>query len=75
MGAVGNADQAAAAQPGSRPRGAGAGVAGGGLGRLAADLGFSGQAHLVRDFTATVGMAPAAYAAACAVPDSSRSAK
>lgn len=29
---------------------------------LAADLGFSDQAHLVREFTAVIGMAPAAYA-------------
>ncbi|CAD5962744.1 MULTISPECIES: AraC family transcriptional regulator [Streptomyces] len=31
--------------------------------RLAADLGYSDQAHLVRDFTATVGVPPTAYAA------------
>ncbi|MGW2562858.1 AraC family transcriptional regulator [Streptomyces sp. NPDC001514] len=30
---------------------------------LAAELGYSDQAHLVRDFTATVGVSPAAYAA------------
>ncbi|WP_030547116.1 helix-turn-helix domain-containing protein [Streptomyces albus] len=30
--------------------------------RLAADLGYSDQAHLVRDFTATVGVPPTAYA-------------
>lgn len=30
--------------------------------RLAADLGYSDQAHLVRDFTATVGVPPAAFA-------------
>ncbi|MDI1464072.1 helix-turn-helix domain-containing protein [Catellatospora sp. KI3] len=42
---------------------------------LAAELGYSDQAHLVRDFTATVGMAPAAYAAACAGPDSGVPAK
>lgn len=30
---------------------------------LAADLGYADQAHLVRDFTATVGVPPAAYAA------------
>ncbi|RLL65648.1 helix-turn-helix domain-containing protein [Streptomyces sp. Z26] len=29
---------------------------------LAADLGYSDQAHLVRDFTATVGVPPSAYA-------------
>ncbi|WP_329308629.1 helix-turn-helix domain-containing protein [Streptomyces microflavus] len=29
--------------------------------RLAADLGYSGQAHLVRDFTATVGVPPTAF--------------
>ncbi|MFE9608267.1 DUF6597 domain-containing transcriptional factor [Streptomyces sp. NPDC006012] len=31
---------------------------------LAADLGYADQAHLVRDFTATVGMPPTSYAAA-----------
>jgi AraC-like DNA-binding protein len=31
--------------------------------RLAADLGYYDQAHLVRDFTATVGVSPARYAA------------
>ncbi|MEV6332147.1 helix-turn-helix domain-containing protein [Streptomyces sp. NPDC051909] len=31
---------------------------------LAADLGYSDQAHLVRDFTATVGVPPTAYARA-----------
>lgn len=31
---------------------------------LAADLGYADQAHLVRDFTATVGVPPAAYARA-----------
>ena len=30
---------------------------------LAADLGYADQAHLVRDFTATVGVPPTAYAA------------
>jgi AraC-like DNA-binding protein len=29
--------------------------------RLAADLGYSDQAHLVRDFTSTIGVSPAAY--------------
>ncbi|GAA3223642.1 helix-turn-helix domain-containing protein [Streptomyces sp. XM83C] len=33
---------------------------------LAADLGYADQAHLVRDFTATVGLPPAAYAQAFA---------
>jgi AraC-like DNA-binding protein len=32
--------------------------------RLAADLGYSDQAHLVRDFTQTVGVSPTAYARA-----------
>lgn len=32
--------------------------------RLAAELGYSDQAHLVRDFTATVGVPPTAYARA-----------
>ncbi|KKZ71441.1 helix-turn-helix domain-containing protein [Streptomyces showdoensis] len=32
--------------------------------RLAAELGYSDQAHLVRDFTATVGIPPTAYARA-----------
>ncbi|MER7773428.1 hypothetical protein ABTZ21_00270 [Streptomyces sp. NPDC096191] len=30
---------------------------------LAAELGYADQAHLVRDFTATVGVPPTAYAA------------
>jgi AraC-like DNA-binding protein len=30
--------------------------------RLAADLGYSDQAHLTRDFTAIVGVSPARYA-------------
>jgi AraC-like DNA-binding protein len=29
---------------------------------LAADLGYSDQAHLVREFTAVTGVSPAAYA-------------
>ncbi|MCF1599968.1 helix-turn-helix domain-containing protein [Streptomyces muensis] len=33
---------------------------------LAADLGYADQAHLVRDFTATVGVPPTAYAAQAA---------
>lgn len=35
-----------------------------GWAKLAADLGYADQAHLVRDFTATVGTPPAAYARA-----------
>ncbi|MFE7838477.1 DUF6597 domain-containing transcriptional factor [Streptomyces sp. NPDC057474] len=35
---------------------------------LAADLGYADQAHLVRDFTATVGVPPTAYAEAVSVP-------
>ncbi|MFI8767747.1 DUF6597 domain-containing transcriptional factor [Streptomyces sp. NPDC053792] len=35
---------------------------------LAAELGYSDQAHLVRDFTATVGVPPTAYARAVSVP-------
>ena len=31
---------------------------------LAADLGYADQAHLTRDFTATIGVPPARYAAA-----------
>lgn len=34
--------------------------------RLAGELGYSDQAHLVRDFTATVGVPPAVYARAAA---------
>jgi AraC-like DNA-binding protein len=34
--------------------------------RLAAELGYSDQAHLVRDFTAAVGVTPSAYARAAA---------
>ena len=48
----------------------GSGVRGGSVGRgepdwaaLAAELGYSDQAHLVRDFTSTVGVPPTAYAA------------
>ncbi|UUU24168.1 helix-turn-helix domain-containing protein [Streptomyces sp. DSM 40750] len=37
---------------------------------LAADLGYADQAHLVRDFTATVGVPPTAYAEAVSVPPS-----
>ncbi|MGH3223253.1 MAG: AraC family transcriptional regulator [Streptosporangiaceae bacterium] len=29
---------------------------------LAADLGYADQAHLTRDFTATIGVSPARYA-------------
>ncbi|MFF0753274.1 DUF6597 domain-containing transcriptional factor [Streptomyces sp. NPDC004267] len=36
--------------------------------RLAAELGYSDQAHLVRDFTATVGVPPSAYARALSDP-------
>ncbi|WOC11461.1 hypothetical protein MP11Mi_05290 [Gordonia sp. MP11Mi] len=32
--------------------------------QLAADLGYADQAHLTRDFTATIGVSPGAYAAA-----------
>ncbi|MFF9340846.1 MULTISPECIES: DUF6597 domain-containing transcriptional factor [unclassified Streptomyces] len=35
---------------------------------LAAELGYSDQAHLVRAFTATVGLSPTAYARALSVP-------
>jgi len=35
---------------------------------LAADLGYADQAHLARDFTATVGLPPAAYADAVRTP-------
>ncbi|MGW0121609.1 AraC family transcriptional regulator [Streptomyces sp. NPDC003327] len=35
---------------------------------LAADLGYSDQAHLVRDFTATIGLSPTAYARGLSVP-------
>ncbi|MFI2737176.1 DUF6597 domain-containing transcriptional factor [Streptomyces sp. NPDC018711] len=35
---------------------------------LAAELGYSDQAHLVRDFTATIGLPPTAYARAVSVP-------
>ncbi|MFB7588502.1 DUF6597 domain-containing transcriptional factor [Streptomyces sp. NPDC056169] len=37
-------------------------------GRLAAELGYSDQAHLVRDFTATIGVPPTAYARGVSVP-------
>jgi AraC-like DNA-binding protein len=36
--------------------------------RLAIQLGYYDQAHLVRDFTATVGTAPARYAATASAP-------
>jgi AraC-like DNA-binding protein len=36
--------------------------------RLAADLGYSDQAHLVRDFTAAIGVPPTAYARAAKPP-------
>ncbi|MEU2233583.1 helix-turn-helix domain-containing protein [Streptomyces vietnamensis] len=35
---------------------------------LAVELGYSDQAHLVRDFTATIGVPPTAYARAVSVP-------
>ncbi|MFI1718038.1 DUF6597 domain-containing transcriptional factor [Streptomyces litmocidini] len=35
---------------------------------LAAELGYSDQAHLVRDFTATIGVPPTAYARAVSAP-------
>ncbi|MEU3397033.1 helix-turn-helix domain-containing protein [Streptomyces filamentosus] len=35
---------------------------------LAAELGYSDQAHLVRDFTATLGLSPTAYARELSVP-------
>ncbi|MFI8425608.1 DUF6597 domain-containing transcriptional factor [Streptomyces sp. NPDC085479] len=35
---------------------------------LAVELGYSDQAHLVRDFTATVGLSPTAYARGMSVP-------
>ncbi|MFD3567242.1 DUF6597 domain-containing transcriptional factor [Streptomyces sp. NPDC058671] len=35
---------------------------------LAAELGYSDQAHLVRDFTATIGVPPTAYARGLSVP-------
>ncbi|MYS05263.1 helix-turn-helix domain-containing protein, partial [Streptomyces sp. SID6041] len=35
---------------------------------LAAELGYSDQAHLVRDFTATIGASPTAYARGLSVP-------
>lgn len=40
--------------------------------RLAQELGYSDQAHLIRDFKAQVGKTPAAYAAACAADPASR---
>ncbi|MFF8840393.1 DUF6597 domain-containing transcriptional factor [Streptomyces sp. NPDC015130] len=36
--------------------------------RLAAELGYSDQAHLVRDFTTTIGVPPTAYARTVSVP-------
>ncbi|TQK52634.1 AraC-like DNA-binding protein [Streptomyces sp. SLBN-118] len=59
--ALERAEDAEAAAPAD---GDGAGADGGGLdwAALAAELGYSDQAHLVRDFTATVGVPPTAYA-------------
>ncbi|MFG2105966.1 DUF6597 domain-containing transcriptional factor [Micromonospora chersina] len=36
--------------------------------RVAADLGYADQAHLVREFTAVTGVSPAAYARSLAAP-------
>jgi AraC-like DNA-binding protein len=36
---------------------------------LASDLGYADQAHLIRDFTATIGVPPSRYAAARSEPD------
>lgn len=44
------------------------------LATLAAELGYTDQAHLTRDFTGAVGMAPAAYARLSAEPAPSSSA-
>jgi AraC-like DNA-binding protein len=35
---------------------------------LAADLGYADQAHLTREFTATIGVPPSRYAAAVLLP-------
>ncbi|MCP2324163.1 AraC-like DNA-binding protein [Hamadaea flava] len=40
---------------------------------VAHELGYSDQSHLVRDFTAVIGMSPARYADACRTPSPERS--